>query len=244
VKLRQLHPGRASRRMHTTRLIFGTVLGICLLGWLSGCAASNHVSNSSRMGGIVTSVVAPSGWRYVWTDSLIAKREPFFPPPDKDQPDVKPDTLDGIPVWHGIVLVVPGTSDSVLRSNGFLKLSPQPGSAMHDYYEAYWPTRLDWDGLPKTIRQVIYGIPEFSVPYFPPEHEHHENGKTYCSLEIYVMPGVPKEFLKAYGILYVNDYGRRDGTEMFAGGWPKDLRGPLVPYEFRFLREIPQPKIE
>lgn len=168
---------------------------------------------------------------FIWSDSAITHRDPFAKPPP---PEVaKPDTIDGRLYWHGGAFVLPGTSDSVLLANGFVNVKRQPGSTMHDYFEAWWPVEMKSDELPLEIRQVRYS----TKPLYAPEMRWNTfveriGDGVYREVYLFVIPGLPPDFLLAQGILCDSVPGRTLGwADEYRCYWERERRGGLLPPE-------------
>lgn len=172
---------------------------------------------------------------FVWTDSLIAARGPFAsaPPPEV----ALPDTIDDKLYWLGGVFVLPGTKASVLNENGFLDVEHKPGSVMHDYYEARWQIDMKLDSLPLSVRQVRYGQkrqewnrPEWHKVSLPPENMLKE--LRFNNANTQVIPGLPKEFFKAYGWrLYPEPQAVNSWSTEYYCDWPQNTPDSLLPPE-------------
>jgi hypothetical protein len=204
---------------------------------------------------IVSSVAAPNGWRFEWTDSAIAARGQFLRPlTSKDfgrdanrlWVDAKPETLQGVPCWRGGVFVIPGTSDSILKAHGFKNPIRRSGSVMHDYYEAFWPKDLDLNQLPLAIRQVKYYTRSLRIPPVDSVQTFSENGNLFLhDIHVYTIPKLPVQFLRAYGLSYLYFSRNRDGIDEYDCSLPVEIDPLSLPPEFIYLQKeiLPPPPI-
>jgi len=204
--------------------LFVAALLFFLCCCLYGCMAHETKLTNMPTEEETARITAPSGWRYVWTDSAIAVRKGLKPLSKSDRYGygdnwIRPEYQPGIEIWHGGVFVIPGTPDSVLSKAGFLNATRKQSSAMYDYYQASWPTTLDLNSVPLSIREVRYHTDQV---YWHDDREYQKtvNGESYLAGGLLTIPNLPVEFLEAYGMFEARLIYHFDCFDVYFVYWP------------------------